>query len=159
MSDEAYEPDESKVAVEDAAFIQSDGFEFDGIKMHGYSPERYWAADSIGLRYGRLTPEQNEQWKEDGTYPGMAGDVPVVLWVCHLENRGEWLSARRNPDVAMSKVEKFAMHHRIVSPVQDNWWKGYDIFLKIMRQIHQSWGETEKKTETVVVAQETLTTT
>jgi hypothetical protein len=145
--DRAYEGDDGQqLAIEDKAFIEAGEYDFNGIKIHGYSPERMWAADSIGLRYGRLTPEQNEQWKEDGTYPGMAGDVPVILWVCSLEKREEWLTARRNPSLAMTKVEKFALEHRIVSPIQDNWWKAYDVFLKIMRHIQQSYGEQEKKT-------------
>jgi len=156
MSDEGYEPDEPKPA-EDKAFIESDGYEFNGLKLHPYSPERMWAVDAIGTRYGRLTPEQNEQWREDGTYPGMAGDVPVVLWICSLDKREEWLAARRNPNTAMAKIEQFAQSHQIVSPIQDNWWKAYDVFLKIMRQIHQAYGQPEKKTETTTVSETTKT--
>ncbi len=145
--DEAYKADEEVTIVEDKVFIESEGHAVNGLKLQPYTPERMWAADAIGLRYGRLTSEQTEQFTEDGTYPGMAGDVAVVMWVCSLEKREDVLSARRNPTVAMKKIVEFAKQKNMVSPKQSQWWDAYKVFLEIMSEIHAAYGEKEKKTE------------
>lgn len=157
--DEAYKSDEeSAVAVEDKVFIESAEHSLNGLKLQSYSPERMWAADAIGLRYGRLTSEQTEQFNEDGTYPGMAGDVAVVIWVCSLEKRQDVLSARRNPTLAMDKVIQFAKDHKIVTPKQGQWWEAYRVFLTIMREIHAAYAESEEK-KTEQEADQTATVT
>lgn len=157
--DDAYKGDDeaAAVVVEDKAFIEAPEHTLNGLTLHPYSPERMWAADAIGLRYGRLTPEQVEQFGEDGTYPGMAGDVPVVIWVCSLEKRGDVLSARRNPTLAMDKVIQFAEIHKIVSPKQSQWWDAYKVFLQIMGEVQTSYGESEGQKKTEQVEQATAT--
>ena|SRR5215472_549274 len=159
-NDDAYRADEqTATAVEDKSFIESAGHVLNGLRLQAYGPERMWAADAIGLRYGRLTPEQTEQFNEDGTYPGMAADVPIVIWLCSLEKREDVLSARRNPNMSMGKIVQFAETHNMVTPKQKGWWDAYTIFLAIMREIHQSYGELgEKKTEAATVATEQATT-
>lgn len=151
--DEGYERDEEQ-APEDRSFIESAEHRLNGVKLHAFSPEWMWAADSIGLRYGRLSKEATDQFIADGTYPGMAGDVPIVMYVCSLQSREMVSWARRNPIPAEQAAADFAEKHRIVSPKQSGWWDAYKIFIKIMNEIHAAYGErdlpeAEKKTETV----------
>jgi hypothetical protein len=150
--DEAYTPDEPQASPEDRAFIESAGHKLNGLDLQPYSPERMWAADAMGLRYGRLTKEQTDQFLEDNTYPGMEGDVGIVIWLCSLTNIQEVHSARRSPTVAINRAIKFAIEHKMVSRKQKTYWDGYEVFLKMMREIHDAYGEpegaTQKKTVT-----------
>ena len=161
MSDEseAYTPDEgtppeqeqTKPPVNpDKAFIESAGHQLNGVKLHPYSPERMWAADAIGLRYGRLSKEAIEQYMLDRTYPGMAGDIPILMYVLSLQTREEVAWVRRNPIEAEKRAAEFAVKHGIVTPKQSRWWDAYEIFMRTMDEIHASYGEpeTQKKTET-----------
>jgi hypothetical protein len=70
------------------------------------------------------------------------------MWICSLEKRGDVLSARRNPTLAMDKVIQFAETHKIVSPKQNQWWDAYKVFLEIMREIQTAYGEADEQKKT-----------
>jgi hypothetical protein len=155
MSDEdaAYAPDEQPlVSPEDKSFIESAGHELNGLKLNPYTPERIWVADAIGLIYGKLSEEAITEFTQHRTYPGMAGDVPIVIWACTLSEE-EARCLRSVPQVAMKRAAEFAKKHRMVMPKQKGWWNAYNVFLQIMNEIHDAYGEpdaasTEKKTAT-----------
>lgn len=149
-----YETDESVAAplTPTESFIESAGHSLNGLKLEPYTIERMWAADAIGLRYGRLTKAAAKQFGEDQSYPGMEADVAIVLWLCSLTDLEEVRAARRNPAQAEETAAKFAVEHRAASKKQKNFWNGYTIFLKIMDEIHVAFAEPEgqKKTEKAI---------
>lgn len=140
----------TEAATPDASFVNSAGHSLNGLKLEPYTPERMWAADAMGLRYGHLSKAASKQFVTKGTYPGMEGDVGIVIWLCSLTEPEEVRAARRNPDQAEAEATEFAKQHKIVSAKQNGFWDAYDIFKAIMLEIHVAYGEpskTEKKTQ------------
>jgi len=147
--DEAYRPDEgeAKVLTPERAFIQSVDHSLNGTKLEPYTIERMWAADSMGLRWGRLSAPAAKQFAESNTYPGMLGDVAIIIWLCSVTDVEEIRTARRDPSQAEDKATKFAEEHKIASQRQKEFWSAYRIFLDIMTEVHVAFGEPEKKTD------------
>jgi hypothetical protein len=131
----------------DRAFIESDGHSLNGITLHAYNPERMWAADAMGLRYGNLTEAQVKQFRRTSIYPGMAGDIGIVLWLCSEEDMETIRAARRDPSGYESVAIEFATKHGMVSPKQAKFWDAYKVFMRIMGEVHAAYGEPEKKTQ------------
>ncbi len=144
----AYGSDSSKpktnTLTPDKAFIESAGHKLNGLTLQPYTPERMWAADAMGLRYGNLSTAASKQYTTKGTYPGMQGDVGIVIWLCSLTDVEEVRAARRNPDIAEAEALEFATKHKIVSGKQSAFWDAYNVFLRIMNEVHAAYGEPEK---------------
>jgi hypothetical protein len=145
----AYGSDSGKprVLTPDAAFTQSDGHHLNGLTLQPYTPERMWAADAMGIRYGKLSAVAAKQYTRTGTYPGMEGDVGIVIWLCSLTEDEEVRAARRDPEGAETEAVLFAQEHKIVSRKQSSYWDAYNIFQKIMNEIHVAYGEPAKEGE------------
>ncbi len=144
--DEAYSPDDSP----DQIFVNSETKTFDGINLQPYSRMRTWAADAMGLRYGHVDKAGLALFNKERIYPGAARDVGIVLWLCSLngENAREEIDeACRDPVAATEKALEWAERHNIHTPKRTEFWDAYAIFLRIMREWHQSTGSPEKKTE------------
>lgn len=148
----AYGRDEPQAVITTAedAFKESANHALNGTKLEPYTVERMWAADSMGLRWGRLSPPAAKQFATDNTYPGMSGDVAIVMWLCTLKDHEEIRTARRDPEQAEDKAIKFAEKHKIASPKQKEFWDAYKVFLDIMTEVHLAFSEPEKKTEKTV---------
>lgn len=145
--EEAYGPDVPKPVTSDTSFIESAEHSLNGTKLQAYTIERQWAADSMGLRWGRLSPPAAKQFAKDNTYPGMSGDVAIIMWLCSVTDLEEVRCARRDPAEAEDKAIAFAERHKIASPKQKEFWSAYMVFLDIMTEVHVSYAEPEKKTE------------
>jgi hypothetical protein len=145
----AYGKDEEgnkpKVVTPDASFINSDGHKLGDLKLYPYTPDRMFAADAMGLRYGRLSNAAARQFVAKGTYPGMEADVVIIVWLCSLENIEEVRSARRDPDLAEDVAIEFAKTHNMVSKLQDSWWDAYKVFKSIMAEVQEAYGKPKKK--------------
>ncbi len=144
-----YEDDTPVPMTPDESFVESAGHSLNGLTLQPYTIERMWAADAMGLRYGRLSEAAARQFGLDNTYPGMNGDVAIVVWLCSLTDPEEVRSARREPGQAEDLAIKFATEHKIASPKQLQFWDAYNVFLKIMNEVHVAYSEQdiEKKTE------------
>jgi hypothetical protein len=144
-----YEKDAPEPMTPTESFIESAGHSLNGLTLQPYTIERMWAADAMGLRYGRLSKAASRQFGTDSTYPGMNGDVAIVIWLCSLTDPEEVRAARREPGQAEELAIKFASEHKLASPKQNNFWNAYNIFLKIMGEVHTAYAEpdVEKKTE------------
>lgn len=150
----AYGKDEGAMTPA-AAFVESASHKLNSIELQPYTIERMWAADSMGLRWGRLSKQAAKQFGKETTYPGMVGDVAIIMWLCSTTDDEEIKSARRDPSPAEDKAAEFAKEHKIASSKQAEFWQAYRVFLDIMTEVHASFGEPEKKTEN----QNQLTTT
>ena len=150
----AHESDEGNVVrmTPNKSFIDSDGHSLGDLKLQPYTPERVWAADSMGLRYGNLTKADIRQWRGSGYYPGMAGDVGIIIWLCSLTDLDEIASARRDPTNACRLAAEFAAKEKIISFKQKRFWQAHKVFLAIMDEINVVRGEPEdqKKTKQTV---------
>src|SRR5258707_1146710 len=82
--DDSNSPKLKAEVTPDQAFIESDGYKLNGLELRPYSPERMWAADAMQLRYGHLSQAASRQFARKNTYPGMEGDVGIVIWLCSL---------------------------------------------------------------------------
>lgn len=143
----AYGKDEPQVMTPEAAFMESVEHKLNGTKLEAYTIERMWAADSMGLRWGRLSNSAAKQFATDNTYPGMEGDTAIIMWLCSVTDLDEIRTARRDPSPAEDKAIKFAEKHKIASKKQKEFWEAYKVFLNIMTEVHVAFGEPEKKTE------------
>jgi hypothetical protein len=145
----AYGGDQPKPITAESVFMQSAEHKLNGTTLQPYTIERMWAADSMGLRWGRLSPAAAKQFAKDNTYPGMSGDTAIIMWLCSVDDLEEIRCARRDPSDAEDKVMAFAEQHKIASPKQKEFWVAYKVFLNIMTEVHFVYGEpaTEKKTE------------
>ena len=136
-----------KVLTPDAAFTESAGHHLNGLTLQPYTPERMWAADAMGLRYGHLSEVASRQFTRNSTYPGMEGDVGIVIWLCSLTEDEEVRAARRDPERAEVDALEFAKKHKILTGKQSAFWDAYKIFLAIMNEIHVAYGEPATKVE------------
>jgi len=148
--DEAYRPDEGEVKqlTPEKAFINSADHTLNGTRLEPYTIERMWAADSMGLRWGRLSTPAAKQFAQDNTYPGMSGDVAIVMWLCSMKDMEEIRCARRDPAPAEDKAITFAEKHKIASPKQKEFWDAYRVFLDIMTEVHVAYGQPEEQKKT-----------
>jgi hypothetical protein len=145
-----FETDEGSEMTPTKSFIESTAHSLNGLELEPYTIERMWAADAIGLRYGRLTKAQAKQLSEDNTYPGMEADTVIVVWLCSLKDVEEVNGARRNPVQANQAAIKWAIEHKMASKLQKNFREAYRVFNTIMDEVFAAYGEpegTEKKTE------------
>jgi hypothetical protein len=144
----AYGKDEPQVVMTpEKSFKDSAQHSLNGTKLEPYTVERMWAADSMGLRWGRLSSPAAKQFATDNTYPGMSGDVAIVMWLCSVTDVEEIRCARRDPSPAEEKAIAFAEKHKIASPKQKEFWLAYKVFLDMMTEVHVAYAEPEKKTE------------
>ncbi len=60
----------------------SDRKQWNGKELQPYSASREAAADAMGLRYGSVGEEGQQQFLRTGLYPGMKRDIAIVLWLC-----------------------------------------------------------------------------
>jgi hypothetical protein len=145
----AYGKDDAQpeVMTVEQSFKDSANHALNGTKLEPYTVERMWAADSMGLRWGRLSTPAAKQFATDNTYPGMSGDVGIVMWLCSTTDLEEIRCARRDPSPAEDKAIAFSEKHKIASPKQKEFWQAYAVFLNIMTEVHVAYAEPEKKTE------------
>lgn len=134
----------AKAITPDQSFIDSAGHSVNGLQLEPYTPERIWAADAMGLRYGNLSEAAAKQFARKGTYPGMEGDVGIVMWLCSLTNPDEVRAARRDPERAEADALTFAKDHKFLTGKQGKFWDAYKVFLRIMNEMHAAYGEPEK---------------
>lgn len=133
-----------KPITPDQVYIDSDGHSLNGLKLQPYTPERMWAADAMGLRYGHLSAVASKQFARASTYPGMEGDVGIVIWLCSLMDVEEVRAARRDPERAEAEALEFAKEHKILTGKQSKFWDAYKVFLRIMNETHAAYGEPAK---------------
>lgn len=136
-----------KTITPDQSFIESAGHSVNGLKLEPYTPERMWAADAMGLRYGHLSDAAAKQFARKNTYPGMEGDVGIVIWLCSLTDVDEVRAARRDPERAEGEAIVFAKTHKIITGKQSKFWDAYKVFLRIMDEVHAAYGEPESAGE------------
>jgi hypothetical protein len=131
------------------AFIESENHSFNGLKLEPWSPERMWAAESMGLRYGKLSKETVPQFQKTYMYNGMTGDVGIFIWLS-TRNIDEVRAARRDPDTAEELAGTFAKENGIIVASGKHFNEAYKLFLQAMDEIYVSSTEldSEKKTAT-----------
>lgn len=128
------------------AFTDSGLYEFNGFALQPWSPARIMAAQAMGMHYGSIDEAGRSRFVTDKIYPGAQADVAMVLWLCTLKTQAEVDAARRAPIPAMDKVYAFAEEHHLADTGDENFWKGFIVFLGIMNDVAASRVTPEKKT-------------
>lgn len=77
MRDEFPELDPTEIA-----FDRAEGYFFAGQLLEPFSSRRRRAADSLGLRYFKLSGEDWAKFAEDRTYDGIEQDAAILIWIC-----------------------------------------------------------------------------
>ena len=119
--------------------------EFNGFALEPYSPARIMAAQAMGLHYGSIDEAGRSRFVTDKIYPGAQSDMAIVLWLCSLKTQAEVDAARRAPIPAMDRVYAFAEEHQLTDTGDENFWKGFMVFLDIMNEVAASRVKAEKK--------------
>lgn len=132
--DEIYGPDDPA----EEAFVKSDAHALDDLELQPYTPDRAWAAQAMGLRYGFVDDAGVEFFREHRIYPGALRDVAIVLWLCSLDDEVEIDKASRNPVAAARKAATWAHDRKLENPRGDGFWKAYAVFMKIMGEVDAS---------------------
>ena len=132
--EEAYGPDDPA----EAAFTQSDTHELGDLNLQPYTPDRAWAAQAMGLRYGFIDDAGVEFFKEHRIYPGALRDVAIVLWLCSLTDEIEIDKASRNPIAAARKAATWSDEHKLANARSPEFWQAYAVFMKIMAEVDAS---------------------
>ena len=138
--------------VIEKAFTDSGLHEFNGFALEPWSPARIMAAQAMGMHYGSIDEAGRSRFATDKIYPGAQSDVAIVLWLCSLKTQAEVDAARRAPIPAMDKVYIFSEEHRLTDTGDENFWKGFLVFLGIMNDVAASRVTPEKKTIPVKAA-------
>lgn len=128
------------------AFTDSGLHQFNGFALEPWTPARIMAAQAMGLHYGSIDEAGRARFKADKVYPGAQSDTAIVLWLCSLKTQAEVDAARRAPASAMDKVYAFAEQHHLTDTGDENFWKGFIVFLDIMNEVATSRVIPEKKT-------------
>jgi hypothetical protein len=140
VTDELQQP-----ATMDEAFIKSGLHEFNGFALQPWTPARIMAAQAMDLHYGSIDEAGRARFVTDKIYPGAQRDVAVVLWLCTLKTQAEVDAAARAPRAAVDKMYAFAAEHKLTDVGDENFWKGFLVFLNIMREVTASRVNAEKK--------------
>jgi hypothetical protein len=141
-----YEPDlEQEQSPTEAAFIDSENHEFDGIRLQPYSPMRLVAAQAMGLHHGRVDAAGMEQWSRVSVYPGAVRDVCIVLWLCSIKDEVQIDQAARAPIHAAMLAVKWGTDHGLLSVTSKKFESAYELFFKIMKEVRDSYGSPQKK--------------
>jgi hypothetical protein len=130
----------------ESAFTDSGLHEFNGFALEPWTPARIMAAQAMGIHYGSVDEAGQSRFITDKIYPGAQSDVAIVLWLCSLKTQAEVDAARRAPIPAMDKVYDFSAKHRLTDTGDENFWKGFLVFLAIMNELAASRVKAEKKT-------------
>jgi hypothetical protein len=144
-------PDITEEAVDqqpriESAFVKSGLHEFNGFALEPWSPARIVASQAMGLHYGSIDEAGRSRFVTDKIYPGAQRDVIIVLWLCTLKTEAEADAAARAPSQAMDKAYAFGTEHGLTDTGDENFWKGFLIFLAIMQEVTDSRVASEKKT-------------
>jgi hypothetical protein len=131
---EIYGPDDPA----EEAFTRSDSHALGDLDLQPYTPDRAWAAQSMGLRYGFIDDAGVEFFREHKIYPGALRDVAIVLWLCSLTNEVEIDKACRNPIAAARKAATWSHQLKMDNPRGDGFWKAYAVFMQIMAEVDAS---------------------
>lgn len=120
------------------AFTQSDVHALGEMDLQPYTPDRAWAAQAMGLRYGFVDDAGVEFFKEHRIYPGALRDVAIILWLCSLTDEIEIDKASRNPIAAARKAATWAHERKLDTTKADEFWKAYAVFMRIMAEVDGS---------------------
>jgi hypothetical protein len=132
--EETYGPDDPA----EAAFTQSDSHALGDLDLQPYTPDRAWAAQAMGLRYGFVDDAGVEFFKEHRIYPGALRDVAIVLWLCSITDEVEIDKASRNPIAAARKAATWSHEHKLGNVRHPEFWSAYAVFMKIMAEVDAS---------------------
>lgn len=132
--DDIYGPDDPA----EEAFTKSDVHALNDLELQPYTPDRAWAAQAMGLRYGFVDDAGVEFFREHRIYPGALRDVALVLWLCSLDDEVEIDKASRNPVAAARKAATWAHERKLDNQRGDEFWKAYAVFMKIMAEVDAS---------------------
>jgi hypothetical protein len=132
--EEAYGPDDPA----ESAFTQSDSHILGDLDLQSYTPDRAWAAQAMGLRYGFVDDAGVEFFKEHRIYPGALRDVAIVLWLCSITDEIEIDKASRNPIAAARKAATWSHEHKLDNARGEGFWSAYAVFMKIMAEVDAS---------------------
>jgi len=93
------------------------------VGLQPFTPSRQIAGDAIGLRYFSLQPADALALRENRTYPGMANDAFVAVFLCCLPDEridrvplypASYLGALREWKDAIGATWQSQAHHAIV---------------------------------------------
>src|SRR4029453_5756911 len=133
-SDELYLPDDPA----EEAFTQSDAHQLGDLELQPYTPDRAWAAQAMGLRYGFVDEAGVQFFKEHKIYPGALRDVAIVCWLCSLTSEIEIDKASRNPIAAARKAADWSHERKLDNARAEEFWKAYAVFMRIMAEVDAS---------------------
>lgn len=152
MSEQDYSASEMEPA--DAAFVQSDAHEVDGLALEPFTPAREVAAQAMGLKYPNLLAEDEEPFNATGVYPGALMDIAIVLFLCSqrddppdekAKRKGTWQSAKDKLRRALSRplearetAIEWAAEQRFTDRGKDGkFWPAYNAMVKIIAERHK----------------------
>ena len=120
-----------------AAFSGSED-QLEGLELHPYSPDRAWAAQAMGLKYGFVDEAGVDEVKRTGVYPGALRDVGIVLWLRSLTSETEIDKAARSPVAAAVSAAKWAQGIGIADTRSDKFFAAYNIFMDTMTAVAEA---------------------
>lgn len=133
----AVEHDESE---QDSAFIDSENRTWGGKKLRSYAAMLQATAQRLGLRYGRLKPEDVEEFKTTGQYSGLNTDVYIVLWLCAKASKSDAYKAQRLPEWGLDQAFTWADEEKLFYP-SERFLDAALLFSKIVSDPNASTGE------------------
>jgi hypothetical protein len=136
MSDDELSAQYAEETEEASSAFSTD--ELEGITLQPYTPDRAWAAQAMGLKYGFVDETGIEEFKRTGTYPGALRDCGIVLWLRSLTSDLEIDKAARNPVPAARLAAQWAHEHGFGDIRSEKFWAAYNIFINTMTEVAQA---------------------
>jgi hypothetical protein len=132
-----------KQAKIDKAFLGSDKHTLSDLRLEPWTPDRYLAAQSMGMLHPRVGKEGWDQFDRTKMYPGCVKDVVIAIWLCSIpdspnlnEGTFQWsvVDADARPVEAYSVAKKWAIKRGILKPDSLEWWQAYGAFSDMVRE-------------------------
>lgn len=133
------------VPTQDRVYVQSAGHKFNGGFLEPFTPSRFVAAQSMGMKYPFIGKEGMAALNSVGIYPGELRDLLIVLWLCSQKEDDEILQAQIDGKAAYRSAEEWGAKLGLLNQVNDLFTDGVLVLHAIFAEIHES--KTEPKSD------------
>jgi len=120
------------------------------VKLAPYSASREAAADSMGIKYGRIGEGGRGLYVRNGMYPGIKRDIAIIIWLCAKATEEEIDNAGMDGVISTRAAVAWADKLGLFDVRSDTFDQAYKAFHEILRAKWANRIKAEKKTDSTL---------
>lgn len=132
---------------QDKAFVTSAvGKTIKGVKLSVYTATHSVATEALGMRWGKLTAKEIDEFRNTGSYRGVVADVYTTLYVLTLsEDEVDELTVAGPDEIKAARKAAFAWAEKLgLRYPTEGFAEAYEVYLSLISEVAVSSGEFEK---------------